>query len=1204
MPTGRELVLGTLFKGTMDPSFTKAIAEMRNALGGLNDILRNIGNASSRATQRINALNNTISRAGSNIDKLNKKSMDPLNKQISKTKTGYERFLAAMKVTAAYGVAAGGMYKVLSALKAGVSEIIKYDQALKNLKAITSATDAQVRLMDETIRDVARSTKFSTVEVANGMTLLGQAGFTAEESMKAIHSTAMLATGTLTDFQTVTDLMTTTIRAFNLDAAESSRVADVMANAVNKSKLTIDKLRTSFNYVGATAAQAQLSIEQTAATMMVLANNGMRASTIGTGFRQVLSRMVAPSKAIREAMKEHNIELEKINPLTQGWEQALKNLTQVLYDSDRKTIDVSKAFELFGLRGAQAVSIIAKSFVSGDFQRALDNAYKVGSAEEMAAIQAEGLELKLKRLQDRAKLIAVAIGDAGATGAFRTFLDVLLAVVKGLETFTRTAVGSAVVNFLALTTAITGVGLALKGLWGVMKIAGIGSFFTNPILGAVAAVSALVAILYQLYKHFNGVADRAAKMASELRGTAQSIEVYRKSLEGLTKSQRDTAPKEYEALVKRLLKDHPELAKKIDVTKMSQEQLNNVLKQEELSKFHESLKKITETATINAKEVEKSADALKMQNITLTEMGDVFLDYNVGAKDAAEAQKKLNENIKKTEETGKNYVDILTDMVSAGLRSKEAAGAMLDTYIKFYVTSDKVADALKGKFKSAVDAIGQSAIDMNRRISELLQSLPFQYQRMYENLDALRQADLAKVISATNREIAAFEKAADQLGISGDKRAVAIEAIRQRELINFLEKKEEEVTGEEMTATRRMQIIEEFTTKMEDELKKQIDDYKEQRDLIVINQKATGDRLKEIDDLTNKKIQEANIVHQARMAAIDLLRNENLKAVEEERYQITLENYDKELEAKKFQLDRMQLEDELAVAKGEMTEIEALKRKMEREIQFLKDVLALRQQAVDESKRLYGVDSDNYKAALKEKIDAERKLELAELKNKVTLEDEKNKAEKAEEKAAEKANAAAEKAAEATEESSEKTLSNVVAVGAAYDNLSSYVSSNPLTIDADTDPAEAAFDALMGSYNTKIANMMVRYTQLVQQGMGKLANQVGWEIQKTIWDMKDAMSMWDNDPVLKRLGQQLGIDTSVVSKPTATSNAASSFGGSGSSMIADTILGSKTTPVETINLNIDTKQSNYGFEVVSTPTARDQIISFTKELERMGLSNG
>ena len=44
--------------------------------------------------------------------------------------------------------------------------------------------------------------------------------------------------------------------------------------------------------------------------MMVLANHGIRASTIGTGLRQVFRRLVQPSKQMQVAMDEAGMTLE------------------------------------------------------------------------------------------------------------------------------------------------------------------------------------------------------------------------------------------------------------------------------------------------------------------------------------------------------------------------------------------------------------------------------------------------------------------------------------------------------------------------------------------------------------------------------------------------------------------------------------------------------------------------------------------------------------------------------------------------------------------------------------------------------------------------------------------------------------------------------------------------------------------------------
>ena len=48
--------------------------------------------------------------------------------------------MGAFKVTTSYGLAATAIYSVVNAMKSGAQAIVDYDQGLKNLQAITGAT--------------------------------------------------------------------------------------------------------------------------------------------------------------------------------------------------------------------------------------------------------------------------------------------------------------------------------------------------------------------------------------------------------------------------------------------------------------------------------------------------------------------------------------------------------------------------------------------------------------------------------------------------------------------------------------------------------------------------------------------------------------------------------------------------------------------------------------------------------------------------------------------------------------------------------------------------------------------------------------------------------------------------------------------------------------------------------------------------------
>jgi rhamnogalacturonyl hydrolase YesR len=109
----------------------------------------------------------------------------------------WQRVQQAMKTSLAYGTAGAAIYGIIDGLKRGITTIADYDQALKNLQAITQATDAEMVGLADTIKDVSAKYVFSTKEISDGMVLMGQAGFTATQTMQAMDAAAKLAMGTL-----------------------------------------------------------------------------------------------------------------------------------------------------------------------------------------------------------------------------------------------------------------------------------------------------------------------------------------------------------------------------------------------------------------------------------------------------------------------------------------------------------------------------------------------------------------------------------------------------------------------------------------------------------------------------------------------------------------------------------------------------------------------------------------------------------------------------------------------------------------------------------------------------------------------------------------------------------------------------------------------------------------------------------------------
>jgi TP901 family phage tail tape measure protein len=751
-----------------------------------------------------------------------------------------------------FGVAGAAIYKAAAATKAGVAAIVEYDQALHNLEAISyDATMSQagmatnMSLLDEKIRSVAEGTKFSATEIAKGAQLLVQAGLSATEAIGAIEATSVLATGTLSDMATSTDLMTTAMRAFNLESEDSGRIADVMANAVNKSKLTIDKLRTSFNYVGATAHQAGLTLEETAATMMTLANSGIRASTIGTGMRQMLRRMIAPTVSTRKEMNKLGISMDELSPKTknlageaQGWSAVVKNLAVHLTNADGKTINMVRAFNLFGLRGAQAAAVVAAGFNNKRYETAIDNVYRVGTASKMAAKQSEGLGVKIKNLVDRMKLLAIAVGDSGVGKVMGVFIDVLRSTFKMLARFTGTEFGKVITQIILMTTVISAATIAwiafaksttagwikkvvadiiLKttAMWAdtaattaatgaqgllirstkMLKLAFLALKASMPFILIASAIASLVIALVSLSGRNKRLLQEAREQVKTYTQNAQILENYSTTLKGLTEGSR-----EYTSTLKRMLSENPTLEKSlrkvtgvVDVSTLSYDQLDKAMQKVHFEQMNKALAKQEEA-------IKRTREELEKFNLADGDESSMVFD-STGTDEYKQALDAVNQ-------AEAERAKLLAQQIITGQKTTE----QVKEHIQAVEGAGPAADKLQNSINQAIEASKiQSEAALNN-FQSFVAGLPPQYQTFYNSLDNIRKADFAKVVENISKEQNAYAQKASVLGLSEKEMAATQRSIRDQTLAEFYASANKETQTADTTSKRKIAAYKMFDT--------------------------------------------------------------------------------------------------------------------------------------------------------------------------------------------------------------------------------------------------------------------------------------------------------------------------------------------------------------------------------------------------------
>lgn len=271
--------------------------ELAARAGAATKGLADLAAAAAQPVPQMNALTKAINAA---LGKLAEISAGARNARLSMSELNQGIEIAQKTFNALRGVAS---FFVDQARQAGTLE-----DALAQLRAVTGATGDEFERLEAAAVAASERTRTGSVEAAQGLTELARAGFDAKESIAALNPVLDLAQGQQLAVARATEFVTTTLTQFQLQADQSARVADVLAGTADASSTSVDQLGNALSYVAPLASQAGKNLEQTAAIIGALADQGFRGERAGTALRNVFSALADPSSKFSQALDEAGIQ--------------------------------------------------------------------------------------------------------------------------------------------------------------------------------------------------------------------------------------------------------------------------------------------------------------------------------------------------------------------------------------------------------------------------------------------------------------------------------------------------------------------------------------------------------------------------------------------------------------------------------------------------------------------------------------------------------------------------------------------------------------------------------------------------------------------------------------------------------------------------------------------------------------------------------
>ena len=433
-------------------------------------------------------------------------------------------------------------------VKDSVQTYQDYQSALNSAAATGNIArgTAEYEAMNNAAREAGRTTVKTAKESANALEYMMLAGWSVENSTKALMPVLKLSASTGADLATTSDLVTDSMANLGLTIDDLPHYLDVAAAANNKTNQTATQLQEAYLGVGGTLKNINAPIEDSAAILGVLANRGTKGSEAGTALSAILVNMQKRSGEAYKAMNQLGVSMydtngnarsiidvfQDISDKTSGMTEENRNLMYQMIGGKSHVDSFSKIMQGFNTQtadGTTEVYSLIDAFKNCD-----------GALDKLYDIKMDTLEGSVFRLSSAFDDMKISIGERLAPtlqGAFDNLANKMPqigdVIISSLEKIIPTL--SKALNYLVNNSekAVAGA-IKMAKAFAMIKI---GSGVIKGVDGTIKLVSNLnkiskavggLKMLQGLIGTFTGISAAAVPAAAAIAGIVTAVALYKK----------------------------------------------------------------------------------------------------------------------------------------------------------------------------------------------------------------------------------------------------------------------------------------------------------------------------------------------------------------------------------------------------------------------------------------------------------------------------------------------------------------------------------------------------------------------------------------------------------------------------------------------------------------------------------------------------
>lgn len=516
----------------------------------LEEQLKELVNAENRDEQAIEKKRIALTQAQTSLERYKNQS-DEVANSIKAGTANIEDFADKLNSSSEKITSTGKKLSIVSAVVggigvAGLKTAADFEEAMSSVKAISGATGDDFQKLKEKAEYMGATTKFTATESANAMYYMALAGWKTQDMLDGLEGIMYLAAASGEDLAMVSDIVTDGLTALGYAADQSTHYADVFAKTVTNSNSTVETLGEAMKYVGPIAGALNISVEDTATALGLMANAGVKSSQAGTSLRGILQRLATNTSGARDEMEslgvkifDQNGKMRDFGDIMNDARIKLSKLTDQQKTSLAKTVAGTTAMSGF-------LAIVNSS--DADFEK-LTNAINDcdGAAKEMSEIMIDNAKGQLTIIKSQLEGIAIQLSQY-VFPFIKSILSLIQTLLTKLSELTPTqqkillivtgliiALGPLLIVIGKIGTGISSLISAFKFLGPLLSgaktaVAGFAAGF-NPVILIIAAVAAaVVGIGYLIYKNWDDICSWTRNLADNISAIWNNITEFFKNL--------------------------------------------------------------------------------------------------------------------------------------------------------------------------------------------------------------------------------------------------------------------------------------------------------------------------------------------------------------------------------------------------------------------------------------------------------------------------------------------------------------------------------------------------------------------------------------------------------------------------------------------------------------------------------------------------